>query len=279
MELRRLVIRISNYGAPGDWVSPVFKADDINDFNLGFIDIESSISPSTWVTASLIDTSTGDTVPGYSNVSFPISLAGVDTTVTPQMKLRIHMGTNDEEETPRISKIHIGGKRVLNAPALEGNGWEFSPSVSLIDGLLNATGVAGTISMDYLHSSRPIKSVGLSGNFSSGLSISFTGPNGGVLGTASQGGVSFTYPQPGFGVSVSIPTNGWIEKLVLTANFAEPALNPDIDVIEDDTHEWSFPFGNDYGHYGWQSLLSNIGSEPQYQVTAASIYLDGSNPT
>ena len=272
-------IRISNYGAPGDWVSPVFKADDINDFNLGFIDIESSISPSTWVTASLIDTSTGDTVPGYSNVSFPISLAGVDTTVTPQMKLRIHMGTNDEEETPRISKIHIGGKRVLNAPALEGNGWEFSPSVSLIDGLLNATGVAGTISMDYLHSSRPIKSVGLSGNFSSGLSISFTGPNGGVLGTASQGGVSFTYPQPGFGVSVSIPTNGWIEKLVLTANFAEPALNPDIDVIEDETHEWSFPFGNDYGHYGWQSLLSNIGSEPQYQVTATSIYLDGSNPT
>ena len=118
----------------------------------------------------------------------------------------------------------------------------------MIDGLLNATGVAGTISTDYLHSSRPIKSVGLSGNFSSGLTITFTGPNGGVLGTASQGGLSFTYPQPGYGVSISVPTNGWIEKLVLSANFAEPALNPDIDVVGDDTHDWSFPFGDDYGH-------------------------------
>ena len=267
-------IRIANYGAPGEWVSPVFSASDIHDFNLGYIDIESAIPPSTWVSASLIDTYTGETVPGYSNVTFPISLAGVDTTATPQMKLRIHMGTTNEEETPRITKIHIGGKRVLNAPALEGNGWEFSPSVSMIDGLLNATGVAGTISMDYLHSSRPIKSVGLSGNFSSGLTISFTGPNGGVLGTASQGGISFTYPQPGYGVSISIPTNGWIEKLVLTANFAEPALNPDIDVIGDETHEWTFSFGDDYGHYGWQSLLSGLGSS----VTATTINLDGSNP-
>ena len=128
--------------------------------------------------------------------------------------------------------------------------------------------------MDYLHSSRPIKSVGLSGNFSSGLTISFTGPNGGVLGTASQGGISFTYPQPGYGVSISIPTNGWIEKLVLTANFAEPALNPDIDVIGDETHEWTFSFGDDYGHYGWQSLLSGLGNS----VTATTINLDGSNP-
>ena len=267
-------ILIANYGEPGDWVSPPFSASDIHDFNLGYIDIESSIPPSSWVSASLIDTYTGQTVSGYSNVSFPISLAGVDTTTTPHMKLRVHMGTNNEEETPRIAKIHIGGKRVLNAPALEGNGWEFSPSVSLIDGLLNATGVAGTISMDYLHSSRPIKSVGLSGNFSSGLSVSFTGPNGGTLGTASQGGITFTYPQPGYGVSISIPTNAWIEKLVLTANFAEPALNPDIDVIGDETHEWTFPFGDDYGHYGWQSLLSGLGSS----VTASSINLDGSSP-
>ena len=267
-------IKIANYGDDGDWVSPVFSASDIHSFNKGFIDVDASISSDCWVSATLIDTYTGEAVPGYSNVSFPISLAGIDTTTTPQMKLRIHMGTNNEEETPRITKVHIGGKRVLNAGALEGNGWEFSPSVSLIDGLLNATGVAGTISMDYLHSSRPIKSVGLSGNFSSGLSISFTGPNGGVLGTASQGGLTFTYPQPGFGASISLPTNGWIEKIVLTANFAEPALNPAIDIIGDGTQEWSFPFGDDYGHYGWQSLLSGMGSS----ITTTTLDLDGSSP-
>ena len=70
---------------------------------------------------------------------------------------------------------------------VRGNGWELSSSVSLIDGLLNATGVAGTVSSDYIHSSRPIKSIGLSGNFSSGLAISLTGPNGGTLGTAPAG--------------------------------------------------------------------------------------------
>ena len=60
----------------------------------------------------------------------------------------------------------------------------------------------------------------------------------------------------------------------MTANFAEPALNPDIDVIGDETHEWTFSFGDDYGHYGWQSLLSGLGSS----VTATTINLDGSNP-
>ena len=119
-------IRIANYGSPGDWLSPVFSASDIHDFNLGFIDVDAAIPSDSLVRASLIDTFTGEAGPGYSNVSFPISLAGVDTTVTPQMKLMVHMDTNNEEETPRINKIHIGGKRILNAAGLEGNGWDFS---------------------------------------------------------------------------------------------------------------------------------------------------------
>ena len=272
-------VMIANYGEGGDWLSPVFSASDIHDFNLGFIDIDATIPGDTWIRGSLISPSTGDALPGYSNVSFPISLAGVDTTSTPQMRLKLHMDTDNVEETPKVTKIHIGGKRLLTAASIEGNGWEFSPSVGLNEsGLLTATGVAGTISSDYIHSSRPINSITLSGNFSSGMAIDLLGPSGGTLATLSQGGIAFTYPQPGFGVSVSLPTNGWIDRMVLTANFAEPALNPDIDVLGDETHEWSFPFGTNYGHYGWQSLLSDIGGEPQYQITAASLALDGSNP-
>ena len=248
-------VMIANYGEGGDWLSPVFSASDIHDFNLGFIDIDASMSPDTWVRASLIDTYTGDVLPGYSNVSFPISLAGVDTTTTPQMRLMLHMDTDNVEETPKVTKIHIGGKRLLTAASLEGNGWEFSPSVSLIDGVLNATGVAGAITSDYIHSSRPINSITLSGNFSSGMTIDLLGPSGGTMATLSQGSIAFTYPQPGFGVSISLPTNGWIDRMVITANFAEPALNPDIDVLGDETHEWSFPVGDDYGHYGWLSLI------------------------
>jgi len=267
-------VMIANYGEGGDWLSPVFSASDIHDFNLGFIDIDASMSPETWARASLIDTYTGDVVPGYSNVSFPISLAGVDTVTTPQMRLKLHMDTDNVEETPKVTKIHIGGKRLLTATSLEGNGWEFSPSISLIDGVLNATGVAGTISSDYIHSSRPINSITLSGNFSSGMAVDILGPSGGTLATLSQGGAAFTYPQPGFGVSVSLPTNGWIDRMIITANFAEPALNPDIDVLGDETHEWSFPMGDDYGHYGWQSLLSGMGSA----VTSTTVSLDGAAP-
>ena len=222
--------------------------------------------------ASLMDTSTGYPVPGYSNVSFPISLAGVDTTTTSNMKLRIHMGTNNEEETPASQKS-TSVVRVLNSLALENNGWEFSPSVSLIDGLHECHRSSWNYFDGLSRLFKADKSVGLSGNFSSGLTITFTGPNGGTLGTASQGGLSFISSTRVR--SINLDTYKWLDReIVLTANFAEPALNPDIDVVGDDTHEWSFSFGDDYGHYGWQSLLSGLGNS----VTSTTVNLDGSNP-
>jgi hypothetical protein len=141
---------------------------------------------------------------------------------------------------------------------------------------LNATSIAGTITSDYIHSSRPIKSITLTGNFSSGLMISALTSTGASLGQTSQGSIAFSIPQNGFALSISLPTNGWIDRMVITANFAEPAVNPSIDVINDGSSEWSFPIGSDYGHYGWQSMISTGDDD---HVTSAVVNLDGNSPS
>ena len=186
------------------------------------------------------------------------------------------MDTNDEESTPQLFKVHVGGKRVLAASSSGGNGWDMSTGVEVVDGVLNATSIAGTITSQFTPSSRPIKSVSLGGNYSGGIMVTILDSNGATLGQTTQGGVSFTYPQPGFGVSVSLPTNGWIDRLVITADFAEPADSPSIDVLADGSIEWSFPIGSDYGHYGWQSLISD-GMDTF--TTSDVMYLDGSTAT
>ena len=249
-------ILIANYGQGGYWVSNLIDMGDIDIFNYGWVDIESSIPENTSIRGSVLDSSEV-LIPGYDNISFPFSLAGIDSAQYPSIRLKVLLDTNDEEASPMLKKISIGGKRYLAATSSDFNGWEFSPSVEVLDDLLNATSIAGTITSDYIHSSRPIKSITLSGNFSSGLTITALSSTGAVLGQTSQGSIPFSVPQTGFGLSISLPTNGWLDRMVISSNFAEPAVNPSIDVINDGSTEWSFPIGSDYGHYGWQSLISD----------------------
>jgi len=269
-------ILLANYGEGGAWLSPSIDASEMDDFNLGWIDVTASIPNDTWVRGTLVDQASGNDIPGFTNVSFPISLAGVDTIAYPQIRLKVLMDTDDEESTPQLMKVHVGGKRILAASSYDGNGWDMTTGVEVVDGVINATSIAGTITSQFTPSSRPIKSVSLGGNYSGGIMVTILDSNGGTLGQSSQGGVAFTYPQPGFGVSVSLPTNGWIDRLVITADFAEPAESPSIDVLNDGTAEWSFPFGSDYGHYGWQSLISD-GLDTF--TTSETMYLDGSTAT
>ena len=70
--------------------------------------------------------------------------------------------------------------------------------------------------------------------------------NGNQIGTSGSGGVGFTYPVTGFSLSIALPSNGWIDRMVMTAEFAEPAKNPSLDVLDDGSTEWSFPMGDDY---------------------------------
>lgn len=270
-------VKIANYGNPGDWVSPSFSIGDFDDFNLGIIDIDALIPENTTVRASLHDASTDLLIPGYSNIALPLSLAGVDPDNYPQIKLRLHLTTSDPEATPSISKISIGGKRFLNADSGD-NGWSYSSGIEVVNDLLNATLISGTLISDFTHSSRPIKAVNIGGNISNGVTVTVLNKYGGSMGSASKGGsVTFSSIQTGFGLSVNLPTNAWIDRLVVTAVFAEPASNPVIDILDDEILEWAFPRGDSYGHYGWQSTLAGIDSS-ESPVISKKVVLDGSNP-
>jgi len=268
-------VKIANYGQPGDWLSPSFSASDFDDFNLGIIDIDAIIPENTSVRGSLFDANTGELLPGYSNISLPISLSGVDSSSHPLLQVKIHLDSSDPEASPSIKKIYIGGKRFLNADSGY-NGWDFSAGVEVVDGLLNATTISGSATSDFTASSRPIKAVSIGGNISSGITVTLLNKFGTSLGSASKGGsISFSTPQPGFAISVNLPTNGWIDRLVVTSIFAAPASNPSIDVLGDGNYEWSFPQGISYGHYGWQSALS-VASSSEY-TSSYTADLDGIN--
>ena len=266
-------ILIPNYSAGGAWTSPPIDLTSVDEFNLGWLDIDALVPTNTSLTGTLIDTSTGAVVNGLEDVAFPISLAGVDSALHDSVKVEVNLDSLNPEVSPRIKKISVGGKRFLSADSFDTNGWDMSPSVEIVDGLLNATTIAGTITSDYIHSSRPIKSIDVSGNTSSGIAITAYDENGNQIGTSGAGGVGFTYPVTGFSLSIALPTNGWIDRMVLTAEFAEPAKNPSLDVLDDDSTEWSFPMGDDYGHYGWQSLISG-----DSEVMSSTLDLDGTNP-
>ena len=266
-------ILIPNYSAGGSWTSPPIDLTSVDEFNLGWLDIDALVPTNTSITGTLIDTSTGAVVNGLEDVAFPISLAGVDSALHDSVKVEVNLDSLDPEASPRIKKISLGGKRFLSADSFDTNGWDMSPSVEVVDGLLNATTISGTITSDYIHSSRPIKSIDVSGNTSSGISVTAYDENGNQIGTSGAGGVGFTYPVTGFSLSIALPTNGWIDRMVMTAEFAEPAKNPSLDVLDDDSTEWSFPMGDDYGHYGWQSLISG-----DSEVVSSTLDLDGTNP-
>ena len=270
-------VRVSNFGIPGEWISPSFSMDQDRRFNLGFIDVEGFAGPDGWISGSLVEANTGIPIPGYSNISFPFSLSGIDAEVYPDVRLKVHMGADNPEQSPSLSKVHIGGKRILNADTGH-NGWDFSAGVEVVDGLLNATAITGTITSDFVNSPRPIKSVTIQGNISSTVSVTVFDSIGNSLGTASKGGsIQFADQQPGFSVSVNLPTNGWIDVLRISSTFSDPAYNPTLDILGDGSNEWEFPIsespGIAYGHLGWQSWISQSDSYSR----SVTLDLDGVN--
>ena len=271
-------VTIANYGATGHWLSPTVSMDSSRLFNHGFVDIEANVNEEGWIRGSIVESATGAEIPGFTNLSFPFSLAGLDSQQYPYVRLKVHMGSDDPEVSPSLRAIHIGAKRVLSADSGY-NGWDYSTGVEVVDGLLNATAITGKISSDFVSSSRPIRSLTLGGNISSGVSATVFDHNGNSLGSITKGGnIEFSNAMFGYSVSVTLPTNGWIDVLRISPAFANPASNPSIDVLNDGSEEWAFPISDQnsqfgYGHFGWQSMLTHSGS---YSRTA-SFVLDGTN--
>ena len=268
-------VLIPNYSSNGSWLSPDIQLTNHDSFNLGFLDIDAEIPEGTRVLASIIDATTMIPVDGYQMRSLPLSMAGINPVSSPSVNVQLHLETVNSSLTPVIKSVRLDGFRTLSADSGEGNGWEFSPSLVIENGEIVTTGIAGGIDSDFVTSSRPIKAVTVSGDYS-GVTLSFKDANGANLGPPSVTGglVEFPWSQPGFRVDISLSPTGYINQLNISAKFTEPAKSPSLDLGSDGTDDWLFPFGTSYGHLGWQSMIDSGTS-----TRSTSLVLDPSNPS
>ena len=263
-------ILIPNYSSNGSWLSPAIDLTNHDSFNLGYVDVDAEIPDETRVLASVIDTNSMSPIDGFEMMALPLSLAGLDQSQYPSINIQLHLETTNSSLTPAIKSLRIDGFRTLSASSGEGNGWEFSPSLVIENGQISSTGIAGTINSEFITSSRPIKAVSITGDYS-GVSVSFRDANGGTIGpqTTSGGIVEFPWAQPGYKAIISLSPTGSINQLNISAKFAEPARSPTVDLGSDGDVDWSYPFGSSYGHLGWQSLI-NGGSQQRSTTLALS---------
>jgi hypothetical protein len=235
----------------GNWISDVIQVDDLG---MGFIDVDGIIPDSTWATGTVMDAA-GNVIPGFHNISFPISLHGLNKDSHSGIRVQVNMGTDDPFLTPILNSVHVGSVRTMNALG-PGNGWDVSPSLGQSNGNLTNSGSAVLqINGDFVHSSRPITSVSFAG-IGSQVTVRAIDSRGQVVGQSGLSGtITFPEPQPGFGVRIEINPGGRISSLRVDGAFGQPAVDPTADVASDGTIDWSFPTGAAYGNHGWQTLL------------------------
>ncbi|MFL2959370.1 MAG: hypothetical protein ACJZ5P_04900, partial [Candidatus Thalassarchaeaceae archaeon] len=179
-----------------------------------------------------------------------------------------------------IEEFKIGGYRLLSAELMGANGWQMT-NVEAVDGLINATNISGTISSDYIHSIRPIKALTFAGNTSSNVQIEVRDSSGNQIGSTPYGGaVLFSTPRTGYSLHISLPTNGYIDRLETTHLYGEPASDILIDFANDSDIDWAFPSDMARGHYAWQTqILSNQAHVGLYNGSKSVTVTIGPAPT
>lgn len=267
-------ILIPNYSSNGSWTSPSVDLSNQSSFNMGYVDVDAEIPEGTRVLISILDSITMSPIEGFDMGELPMSLAGIDAAIHPSVRIQVHLETVNSSLTPVINSIRLDGFRTLSSSSGSSNGWSFSPSTVIEGGMIVSTGIAGTIDSEYLTSSRPIRALSVSGDYS-GVTITFKDANGAVIGPQGVTGglVEFPWLQPGYRATVSLSPTGNINQLNISAKFAEPARSPTVDLGSDGTNDWAFPMGSSYGNLGWQSLID--GGTMQ---RSESISLTSSNP-
>ncbi len=249
-------VRQGYFSAPGDWISQPIELNGLDSFNMGMVEIEGKIDTNSTVTATILDALTEQPITGFETLDFPVNLAGLDSETHPTVKLRLELSSSSTISTPIISHVEIGGPRILSAELFDFNGWNMPTGIEVIDDLLNSTAITSTITSDYVDSIRPIKRINFLGNASNNVLIAVFDSNGNSIGNTSQGGyVSFSNPINGYSIEVTLPPNGYIDEMLITPIYGEPARDVAIDVAEDGSDDWYFPFSQGRGHLGWQTTM------------------------
>ena len=266
-------VRQGHFSSPGDWISQPIELNGLDSFNRGIVEIEGKIDDNSTVTGSIIDAVTEEPIIGYESLDFPINLAGLDSETHPTVNVRLELSSSSTISTPIIRHVEVGGPRILSAELFDFNGWNIPSGVEVIDDLLNATAITSTITSDYIDSIRPIKRINFLGNSSNNVIVQVLDADGNNLANSTHGGyVSFTNPINGYSIEVTLPPNGYIDEMLITPIYAEPARDIALDVAEDGSDDWYFPYSQGRGHLGWQTtMLAEEASSNPNQMGSTSL--------
>ena len=244
-------VEVDFFENTGTWLSPTITLDELGN---GFVDISALTPNGTYVTGTITD-SAGNSLDGYENLSFPISLAGINRDIFPTAKIQLNMGTNDPFISPLVTDVHYGSVRYFAGLDAQ-NGWDIDAGLVLVNGnWTNPTGTPLTIRGDFVTSTAPIQNVNISG-VGTGVTVQLINSKGAIIGnTGLSNLISFTNPEPGYGVQFSIAPAGVLSSAIAEGAIGQPTLNPEIDVTDDGTIDWTFPTAPNFGHYGWQSYI------------------------
>ena len=272
-------VRNAHFSSSGSWTSQPFSVDGLDEFNKGIIEVEGVISSNSSLTGTLISSFDSTPIIGFEDLEFPINLAGLSTSQSSGIQLKLNFATLDDFQTPIIHRIVIGDSRILSGDLYDFNGWTMSSGVEVVDGLLNATTVSGTITSDYIDSIRPINRLNFLGNASNNVAIEVFDVDGVSIGTTTQGGyVQFSEPIMGYSLSVSLLPSSYINRMTINHIYAEPARDIVIDVAEDTQSDWAFPYSSGFGHLGWQTNILQYSpsspSIPSSPMTSIDLQLD-----
>ena len=269
--LDEIGVEVDFFESQGSWLSPAVNVDPLG---LGFIDIAADIPPGTWVSGSVTDAG-GIALDGYDNLTFPISLAGIDRDVYPSVRLQVNMGTNDPFVSPTVQHLHYGSLRMFDSQEFVPNGWTIDPALQFSNGNWTNPGTSpATIISPFVPSTVPIQYIDFNGH-GQGVTTAITDSRGVI---ASTGGLTstlnFSSREPGFGVRYTLAPNGFLEWSTAAGDMLQPALNPTVDVTDDGSIDWEFPYSAYFGHYGWQSLIHQSSAN----TTTATLTADANGP-
>mgnify|MGYP001293578233 CR=1 FL=1 len=261
-------VEVDFFENEGSWLSPTITLEELGN---GFVDISALTPNGTWVSGTITD-SAGNPLDGYDNLSFPISLAGINRDIYATAKVQVNMGTNDPFISPLVKDVHYGAVRHFTGLNPQ-NGWDVDAGLTLVNGnWSNPTASPLTITGDFVSSTAPIQFVNVSG-IGNGVTFQLIDSQGNIVGNSGLNTmIGFTNPQPGYGVRFSISSGGQLNSASADGDFCQPTLNPEIDVTNDGTIDWSFPSAPNFGHFGWQSYIhSTEGTLNSAPTTTSSI--------
>lgn len=249
-------VEVDYFTPTGSWESPMIT---LNELGNGFVDVAAITPNGTWVSGTITDSS-GNALDGYDNLSFPISLAGIDKDIYPTVKITINMGTNDPFVSPLVYYLHQGGARFLFPDINPQNGWTVDTGLIEFNGTItNPTGTPLSVTSEFISSTAPIRYVNTTG-VGTGVTVQLINSQGTLHGNSGLGTMlSFPTHEPGYGVQYTIAPAGALEWATAIGELGQPTLNPEIDVTGDGTTDWSFPALNNNGHYGWQNNIHAAG--------------------